>query len=215
MRITTPGQSILSLTILCAGSLLWSQDAFTATPRGAATIYPAPAGEVPSPRYEVRITDRTGIARRSFVYFDRARRERVPDNHGTDLQKGRSFSWTTFETDGPVEVQVVRRDGGFKSVKLRPSRHGLSPVRLSNDTIEFTARPGQKISVEFDEEIGKCYFDNVECVRDILMVFADPKSQESPVARDFGGGYLPSAPRHVRGDGEDPEHLGSRRQHSG
>ena len=136
---------------------------------------------MPSPRYEVRITDQTGIARRSFVYFARARREQGPDNHGTDLQKGALFRWTIFETDGPVEVQVVRRKGSFRSVKLRPSRHGLSPVRLNKDTIEFTARPGQKISVEFDEEIGRCYHDNVECVRDILMVFADHASRFSAI----------------------------------
>jgi len=171
----------LSVAILWAGSLPLSESASAAPPRGTATIYPPPAGEAPSPRYDVRITDRTGIARQSFVYVDRARHEQVPDNHGTDLQKGRTFSWTTFETDGPVEVQVIRREGRFKSVKLRPSRYGLSPVRLSNDTVEFIAAPGQKISVEFDEDLDKCYFDNVECVQHILMVFADPKTPESPV----------------------------------
>jgi hypothetical protein len=94
---------------------------------GEATIYPVPTGETPSPRYEVRVIDKSGVARQSFVYFDPARQVTTPGNHGTDLQAGRSFSWTTFEIDGAVKVQVVRTGGSFKSVKLRPSRYALAP----------------------------------------------------------------------------------------
>jgi hypothetical protein len=149
---------------------------------GTATIYPEPPGESPSPRYEVRVIDKSGISRRSFVYFDPARQVTTPGNHGTELQAGRSFSWTTFEVDGPVKVQVVRSEGSFNSVKLRPSRYVLVPETLNSNTIEFVVTPGQKISVEFDTAMGKCYFNNVDCVRDILMVFADPKAATSPVA---------------------------------
>ena len=98
---------------------------------GSATTYPIPAGESPSPQYEVRVIDKSGVARRSFVYFDPARQVTTPGNHGTDLQKGRSFSWTTFEIDGAVKVQVVRTGGSFKTVKLRPSRYGLNPATLN------------------------------------------------------------------------------------
>jgi len=150
-----------------------------------ATIYPEPRGESPSPRYEVQVLDKSGIARRSFVYFDPGREVKTPGNHGTELQAGRSFSWTTFEVDGPVKVRIVRKDGNFKTVMLRPSRYGLSPTTLNRNTIEFIITPGQKVSVEFDTALHKCYFDQMDCVRDILMIFADPKTERSPIA-----GYL-------------------------
>jgi hypothetical protein len=149
---------------------------------GTATLYPQPAGESPSPRYEIRIIDRSGVSRPSFVFFNPARRVTTPGGHGTEHQAGRTFSWTTFEADGPVKVQVVQRNRSFKTVQLRPLRHGLNARTASANTIEFVAVPGQKISVEFDTALGKCYFDSVDCVRDILMVFADPKSAASPVA---------------------------------
>jgi hypothetical protein len=190
---------ISSLLTIFATSCGSPRPALTAL--GTATVYPEPAGETPSPQYEVRVIDKSGISRRSFVYFDPARQVTTPGNHGTDLQAGRSFSWTTFEVDGAAKVQVVRRGGSFKTVKLRPSRYGLNPETLSGDTIEFVVSPGQKVSVEFDTAMGKCYFNKVDCVRDILMIFADPKTTTTPIAavseadvyRPRPGNYVRSA----------------------
>ena len=180
-RIQTRQFIALLFLAACSASGTYPQTSI-ARVSGTATLYPFPAGETPSPRYEVSVIDKNGLARRSFVYFDSARQVTTPGNHGTDLQARRSFSWTTFETDGAVRVQVVRKGGSFKTATLRPTRLGLVPTTLSPDTIEFVVSPGQKVSVEFDTTIGKCYYDNVECVRDILMIFADPKTARSPVA---------------------------------
>ena len=114
------------LLAVCSTSCTDPQKSPIVPVTGTATLYPFPAGETSSPRYEVSVIDKNGIARRSFVYFDPARQVTTPGNHGTDLQAGRSFSWTTFETDGAVKVQVVRTEGGFKTAKLRPSRLGLA-----------------------------------------------------------------------------------------
>lgn len=179
LRITALLAPILP-TILWASSMpaqKASTDAF-----GTATLYPEPAGESPSPRYEIRIIDRSGVSRPSFVFFNPARTVTTPGGHGTEHQVGRTFSWTTFESDGPVKVQVVQKNRSFKTVQLRPLRPGVSARTVNRNTIEFVAVPGQKISVEFDTALGKCYWDNVDCVRDILMIFVDPKSATSPVA---------------------------------
>ena len=170
------------LLVVCSTSCTDPQKSPIVPVTGTATLYSFPTGETASPHYEVSVIDNNGIARRSFVYFDPARQVTTPGNHGTDLQAGRSFSWTTFETDGAVKVQVVRTKGGFKTARLRPIRLGLVPTTLNPSTIEFVVSPGQKVSVEFDTAIGKCYYDNVECVRDILMIFADSKTATSPVA---------------------------------
>jgi hypothetical protein len=65
-------------------------------------------------------------------------------------------------------------------------RYGLRTRTINGNTIEFTILPKQKVSVEFDTATTKCYYDKVDCVRDILMIFADQKDAESPLA-----GYSP------------------------
>jgi hypothetical protein len=57
------------------------------------------------------------------------------------------------------------------------------------------------VSVEFDTATTKCYGNKVDCVRDILMIFADQKDAESPLAgyspndvyRPSPGNYAPTA----------------------
>ncbi|MEM7234489.1 MAG: hypothetical protein AAF517_20080, partial [Planctomycetota bacterium] len=117
----------------------------------------------------------------TFVNFDASR----TTGSGSRDEAGKSFSWTTFETSGPVAVRARRIEGSFDSVQLRPARYGLSARRVSADTVEFTASPGQKISVEFDTEIkDSCYTGpphGIPCIKDALLVFADPVDTESPV----------------------------------
>jgi hypothetical protein len=61
---------------------------------------------------------------------------------------------------------------------LRPTPYGLRARAINRNTIEFTILPKQKVSVEFDTAMKKCYHDGVDCVRDILMIFADQKDLE-------------------------------------
>ena len=166
-------------------ALVWGDNRAYGVQTTSSVVYPAPPGEPPSPLYEVQIAYQ-GAMRNAFVYSDVARQVTTPGNNGTDLQKGRSFNWTTFEIDRPTAVRVTRLRGVFSSVKLRPTRYGLRARTINRNTIEFTILPKQKVSVEFDTDIAKCYYDKVECVRDILLIFADQKETESPVATYSG-----------------------------
>jgi hypothetical protein len=65
---------------------------------------------------------------------------------------------------------------------LRPTAYGLRARAINRNTIEFMIRPKQKVSVEFDTAMTKCYHDGVDCVRDILMIFADQRDLKTPFA---------------------------------
>ena len=166
---------------------------YTTSAQTSPVIYPAPDGESPSALFEVQVADQ-GTMRSSFVYSDPARDVITSGNYGTDFQKGRSFNWTTFEIDRPTLVRVTHLRGVFKSVKLRPTRYGLRARTINRNTIEFTILPKQKVSVEFDTSITKCYHDAVDCVRDILMIFADQKESESPLANTSADDIYRPAP---------------------
>jgi hypothetical protein len=163
------------------------------SPAVSSVIYPGPPGESPSLLYEVQVAYQ-GAMRNSFVYSDAARQVTTPGNHGMDLQKGRSFNWTTFEIDRPTAVRVTRLRVAFNSVKLRPTRYGLRARTITRNTIEFTILPKQKVSIEFDIDMAKCYYDRVDCVRDILLIFADQKDTESPIASYSAGDIYRPAP---------------------
>jgi hypothetical protein len=174
-------QILVLAFLLLAFACSDSARTYSAPAEVSTILYPAPHGESPSAFYEVQVADQ-GTMRNSFVYSDLARQVTTPGYHGTDQQKGRSFSWTTFEIDRPTVVRVTRLRGGFNSVKLRPTRYGLRARTINRNTIEFTILPKQKVSVEFDTATMKCVYDKLDCVRDILTIFADHRDPESPLA---------------------------------
>ena len=53
-------------TILLASSM--SAQKASTDEFGTATLYPWPAGESPSPRYEIRIIDRSGVSRQTVSF---------------------------------------------------------------------------------------------------------------------------------------------------
>lgn len=143
-------------------------------------IHPSPAGAPASPRFEASVlVDGRWI--RTFVNFDPARTR----GGGASEQAGRSFSWTTFETTGPARVRVRRLAGPFESATLRPTRYGLVATRVSEDTVELTASPGQRISVEFAPDVEPSCFTGpphgVPCVKHAMLVFADERRLASPL----------------------------------
>ena len=113
-------------TLLLASSM--SPQKASTDELGTATLYPEPAGDAPSPRYEIRIIDRSGVSRPSFVFFNPARRVTTPGGHGTD----------------PVRSAATQRRLNGAGVSAR-STAPLSSARSSQllpETSEKTNAPG-------------------------------------------------------------------------
>lgn len=144
-------------------------------------IYPPPPGAAVSTQYEVLVSV-DGLWEPSFVNFDISR----DSGGGARDEAGKTFSWTTFETRTPATVRVRRLEGGFESVVLRPERYGIKATRVADDTVELTLKPGQKLSVEFDTEVKEwCYTGSpygLRCIKDALLLFADPRKATSAIA---------------------------------
>jgi hypothetical protein len=138
-----------------------------------ARLFPAIPGLEGSQRYAVEIHS-AGEWKPAFVMVDHARK----DGAGATDFPGRSFHWTTFETDESVRIRVSRLSGPSTRVVIRPSRHGIETRKVGDSKVEFTLEPGMKVSVEFDEELKEnCYTGaphGITCVTHPLMIFADP-----------------------------------------
>jgi hypothetical protein len=159
-------KQLLNQTLLLGLALIaWSS-------RAQVALYPPPTLPA-STQYEVQVLTGEGWVN-SYVNFDPAR----TFGSGSGDECCRTFSWTTFETAGPVTIRVKRKEGGFNSVTIRPSRFNITATKIGSDTAEFTVQPGQKVSVEFDTELKASCFTGppfgVPCIKDIMMVFADP-----------------------------------------
>lgn len=101
------------------------------------------------------------------------------DMYPLNIFKDRSISWTTFSFSGTVTVEVKLLSQSklamSGTVKILPSRYGITPS-VSGNTISFTlSKPGQ-CSVE----IGDNGFKNG------LMIFANPAETARP---DTSAGY--------------------------
>ena len=92
---------------------------------GGTVLYPAPGDLPASDQYEVRVlVDKEW--KDSYVYIDHARK----DGNGAQDLPGRTFSWTTLETSGPVKIRVTRKEGPFGNVTVRPLRFAIGAVEL-------------------------------------------------------------------------------------
>lgn len=95
------------------------------------------------------------------------------DEFPLEIFAGRSISWTNFSFSGSVTVEVKLLNqtsfGMGSSVKILPSRHGITPD-LNENVIRFTlTNPGQ-----FSVEIG------AEGYKNGLLIFADPVESDVP-----------------------------------
>lgn len=159
-------------------------------------LYPAPSGRAASDQYKVEIQDSKGNWKEAYVYLNDAR----SDGNGSDRQKDRSFSYVTFELNQALKVRVKRKEGATGSVKIRPSRLGISTTTVNSSTVEFTLKPKQKVSVEFGNEMKKCYFyDDAQCMKDILVLFADEPADNELSSYSNSEIYYVSAGNHKSG----------------
>lgn len=155
-------------------------------PLHAATATELPRGtdipvELRSQRYQVEVQTSAGWET-GVVYVSEVR----ADGLGSDDQKGRSMNWTTFVTDVPVRVRVTAANSDVNGALVRPSRLDIKPVKTGDHSVEFTLRPGQKVSVEFPATVKQDCFtgppSGIPCVMHSLLIFADRQPHENPLA---------------------------------
>ena len=134
-----------------------------------------------SPKFRVEVLTPGGW-KESYLSFNPAR----TDGLGASDQPGRSTSWTAFRTDSPVTVRVTRLSGTFTEVKVRPTRFKIISHKKTDTSVEFTLKPSQKISVEFDTDIRQNCFTGpphgIPCIIDSLLIFADHPPAQDPLA---------------------------------
>ncbi len=96
------------------------------------------------------------------------------DQHPLDLFSGRTINWTKFSFSNPITVHVKVLDTtkvpvSGQTVKIYPSRHGVTSS-TSGNVVTFTiSEPGQ-----YSVEIGANGYKNG------LMIFADPVETDIP-----------------------------------
>ncbi|MEM9463687.1 MAG: hypothetical protein AAGF11_56640 [Myxococcota bacterium] len=164
-----------------AGETTGNADETTAGVPSAPGIFPPPPGLEPSAYYAVQLVDADGIEHDSFVYLNEARVVDSGGNHGADRQAGRSMSWTTFTINEPTTIRVTRLAGGSGGVLARPSHHDIAVMDMGDGVVELEVEPGQKLSLEYPDELTDCYYGFTECIEHALMIFAD-QTEPSPLA---------------------------------
>lgn len=118
----------------------------------------------------------------SLGYMDMQENDRFP----LDIFAGRSINWTHFSFSGSVTVEVKVVDPQKvpvgETIKVWPSRHGVSATAEGN-TVRFTlTRPGQ-----YSVEIGENGYKNG------LVIFADPPETDVPGSNPEGYALLDQA----------------------
>ena len=129
--------------------------------------------------YEVNLISALGI--RKLAVFQSAAPEYISGKQGLlekdriplKIHAGRSISWTSFDLEGSIIVEVKvnnpQKVALSENVRIIPSRAQIT-VKVQGDTLRFTLdKPGQ-----FSVEIGS------EGYRNGLMIFADPPETEVP-----------------------------------
>lgn len=96
------------------------------------------------------------------------------DQHPLDLFSGRTINWTKFSFSGSMTVRVKVNDTqkvpvAGQTVRILPSRHGVSTTTSGNIVTFTITEPGQ-----YSVEIGTEYYKNG------LIIFADPTETDVP-----------------------------------
>ncbi|MEX2233740.1 MAG: T9SS type A sorting domain-containing protein [Cyclobacteriaceae bacterium] len=100
------------------------------------------------------------------------------DENPLELFSGRTINWTKFSFENPITVHVkvintTKVPVAGQSVKILPSRHGVTAT-TSGNVVNFTiTEPGQ-----YSVEIGD------EGYKNGLMIFADPTETDIPAKSD-------------------------------
>lgn len=148
-------------------------------PAGQAAVVAEYPGVPRSSVYEVTVTE--GSATRPLAVFQSSCPEYQPgymnmkpvDQYPFKMFEGRSISWANFSFAGQVTVQVRVLDPGkvslADSVKIFPTRYGITPIVQGNVISFVMTHPGQ-CSVEIGEEGHKHG----------LVIFANPPETDQP-----------------------------------
>lgn len=137
-------------------------------------VYPAPAGEPPSKDYIVEVNGKN-----VFVY-------------SANVLHGGPASFASFDFSGSVTVKVVPQTK-VKSVVVRPSSYGISPV-VKEGTISFSLSRPMNVSVEINGSFERP-----------LLLFANPIETDVPAKDDpnvlyFGPGVHEIGSTNVKSD---------------
>lgn len=89
-----------------------------------------------------------------------------------DLDAPQEASMVSFDTDGPVEVQIRKNNGKVREVRVRPAATGIK-AKLVGNIATFALAGPQKLSIEFDGD----KLHN-------LHLFANPIETEKPDPKD-------------------------------
>ena len=144
-------------------------------------VYPQPGDLAPSDQYSLTI-EQGGVSYPSFVYKTTSRNESdFHKNRLTYLYKSTdpaTSSFSTFCFTESVVVRVTKLTGQAVSVRIKPTRFGIS-ARLEGNTAVFSLDRPAKVSVEFND-----------CVTHSMLVFGDLPEVDVPRQGDPGVKYF-------------------------
>ncbi len=123
-------------------------------------LTPAVPGVPASTRYSVLVNGQP-----SFTYMTTGPQE-------AEFTTGHTMSWTTFDTDGPVEVRIRRLDRPVSSVMVRPASAGCQAGVEDGEIRLRIERPGS-LCVECDGELEH-----------VLLLFAHELGTDLPDSSD-------------------------------
>ena len=159
--------------------LFWLLGLASITAANQVEVYKTPglSSHQMSAFYEVQVNGQDSVVYMSAPPKADGRR----DGGDFDRADRRSFSFTTFSFSGQVVVKVQKKQGGFKDVRLLPTRQLNKAFEIVEKDGKAgwvrirVKRPNVKISVEFVDEHWR---EAREIPRDACMLFADPLEQE-------------------------------------
>ncbi len=93
------------------------------------------------------------------------------------------MNWTTFHTDQTTTLRITCKQHEITQYSIRPSRLKIESQTLDNNRLQLEILPGQKVSVEFSENVKEYAFTGppfgIPVVMDPLMIFAAPQPRHS------------------------------------
>ena len=133
------------------------------TARAEVVVYPAPAGEVLSPDYEV-----WADGKKVDVY---AARVLDPPFADKKWDYGGPYSFANFDMAGRIPVRITAKKS-LRNTMIRPQSAGVKPTLNGDDEITLTLNRPAKLSIEPDGKKGP------------LLLFANPIEADAPKLAD-------------------------------
>lgn len=133
--------------------------------QAAIVNYPAPKGAELNDAFTVKVCEKGGDWQQVDVY-----KVKVDEVVGAK-HVARPVSMAYFDCDAEANVMVISNAQPVKTAQVRPNSYGITP-EIKADTLYFTAKPLQQMSVEVNGEI----FNN-------LHLFVNPIDADAPTAK--------------------------------